>query len=140
MVTDSRWEFRVEGLVTTYPSGNHVANDGISLQVRPEEVYGLLGPNSAGKSTLVKRAWGCSSQPAARSHSVTTIWRTLRQPVTSSQCLPQAQIPIDSFKARQAIEIARLNHGGETDEVRRLAMGVWDEQAHTSPEKHIWAS
>lgn len=49
-------------------------------------------------------------------------------------------MPIDSFKARQATEIAGLIRGGETDEVRRLAMGVWDEQAHTSPEKHIWAS
>jgi len=46
-------------------------------------------------------------------------------------------MPIDSFKARQATEIAGLIRGGETDEVRRLAMGVWDEQARMSPRKAI---
>ena len=101
----------------------------------------MLEPNSAGKSTLVKRVMGLLKPTRGTitlgHHDLANNPAAARQ---LYQYLPQAQMPIDSFKARQAIEIARLNHGGETDEVRRLAMGVWDEQARTSPEKQFWAS
>jgi ABC-2 type transport system ATP-binding protein len=42
-----------EALVKTYPGGVR-ALDGLSLAVRPAEVFGLLGPNGAGKSTTIK--------------------------------------------------------------------------------------
>ncbi|MEV6969384.1 ATP-binding cassette domain-containing protein [Hamadaea sp. NPDC051192] len=42
-----------EALVKTYP-GDVRALDGLSLTVRPGEVFGLLGPNGAGKSTTIK--------------------------------------------------------------------------------------
>ncbi len=40
-------------LVKTYP-GDVRALDGLSVTVRPGQVFGLLGPNGAGKSTAVK--------------------------------------------------------------------------------------
>jgi len=40
-------------LVKTYPGGVR-ALDGLSIAVRPGEVFGLLGPNGAGKTTTVK--------------------------------------------------------------------------------------
>ena len=40
-------------LVKTYPKGVR-ALDGLSISVRPGEVFALLGPNGAGKSTTIK--------------------------------------------------------------------------------------
>ena len=48
-------------------------------------------------------------------------------------------MPTDSSKGRQATEIAGLICGSETDEVRRLAMGLWDEQPRISSGKQCWA-
>ena len=114
------WEFRVEDLVKVFDPDSPPANDGITLEVNPGEVYGLLGPNGAGKSTLVKQVMGLL-KPTSGSISLGGYDLVDLPGVARQLCcyLPQAQMPIDSFKSREAIEIAGLIRGGEPTEVRR---------------------
>jgi ABC-type multidrug transport system ATPase subunit len=48
---------RIRDVVKVYGTGVR-ANDGITLDVEPGEIYGLLGPNGPGKSTLVQQVIG----------------------------------------------------------------------------------
>jgi ABC-type multidrug transport system ATPase subunit len=45
-----------QGLTKRY--GRYVAVDGLSLEVRPGEIYGFLGPNGAGKTTTIMMILG----------------------------------------------------------------------------------
>jgi ABC-2 type transport system ATP-binding protein len=115
----SPWVFRVDNLVKVYGSGSTAANAGITLEVRPGEVYGLLGPNGAGKSTLVKQVIGLL-KPTSGSIVLGSV-DLVQNPAAARQLcsyLPQAQVPIDSFRVKEAIEIAGLIRGGRASAVR----------------------
>lgn len=131
---DPGWVFRATEVTKTY--GEHVvANEGISLSVEPGEVFGLLGPNGAGKSTLVKQIIGLL---APNSGSITLgSYDLVADPSAARQLcsyLPQAQVPIDSFRSREAIELTGLIRGGDRREVatragdliEALDIGEWE--------------
>ena len=110
------------------------ANDGITLQVRPGEVYGLLGPNGAGKTTLVKQIIGLLKPTAGEMtlgpHDLIDDPDAARQ---LCSYLPQAQMPIESFKARDVIKLTGMIRGGapaavaaRTDQmIEALDIGEW---------------
>jgi ABC-2 type transport system ATP-binding protein len=115
-----RWQFLAESVSKTYDDGETFANDSISITVEPGEVYGLLGPNGAGKSTFVKQVMGLL-KPTGGSITLGP-FDLVADPAAARQLcsyLPQAQMPIDSFKSREAIFIAGLIRGAEKEDIRR---------------------
>ncbi|MDQ2623940.1 MAG: ABC transporter ATP-binding protein [Actinomycetota bacterium] len=118
MTTTTDWAFRASDVTKVYPGGAR-ANDALSLRIEPGEVYGLLGPNGAGKSTLVKQIIGLL-KPTSGSLTIGSHDLVAHPDVARQLCsyLPQAQMPIDSFKAAEAIELTGRIRGGGRSAVR----------------------
>jgi ABC-2 type transport system ATP-binding protein len=124
---------RIEGLTKTY-KGGVVANDGLDIAVAPGEIYGLLGPNGAGKTTLVKQVIGLL-KPTAGSIRLDDNDLVADPAVARRLCafLPQGQIPVDSLKLAESIELVGRIRGGDRATVRRrtaelidqLELGEW---------------
>jgi ABC-2 type transport system ATP-binding protein len=130
MVVTEDWSFRAEAVSKVY-DGTNRANDGITLRVEPGEVYGLLGPNGAGKSTLVKQVIGLLKPTAGRISLGP--YDLVADPDAARQLcsyLPQAQMPIDSFRVHEAIELTGRIRGGDGPAVRR----------RTDPSSRRWTS
>ena len=64
------------GITKRYPSV--VANDDVSLSVRPGEIHAVLGENGAGKSTLMKIIYGVTKPDAG-----TIMWNGLYETITA---------------------------------------------------------
>jgi ABC-2 type transport system ATP-binding protein len=133
------WAFRVDSLCKHF--GGLAANDNITLRVEPGEVYGLLGPNGAGKSTLVKQTIGLL-KPSSGSIRLGPYDLVADPDAARQLCsyLPQAQMPIESFHVREAIELAGRIRGAGAPAVRQrtaalveaLELGEWqDALGHT---------
>ena len=110
------WAFRVEAVTKRF--GALVANDDLTLKIDAGEVYGLLGPNGAGKSTLVKQTIGLL-MPTSGRISLGPFDLVANPDAARQLCsyLPQAQMPIEAFKVREAIELAGRIRGGRRQDV-----------------------
>jgi ABC-2 type transport system ATP-binding protein len=123
---DDTQSLRVDCLTKVY-GRDFRANDAITLRVDPGEVYGLLGPNGAGKTTLVKQVIGLL-KPTGGTIRLGQYDLVADPGIARQLCsyLPQAQMPIASLRAREAIELTGLIRGGDGPTVRRRADALID--------------
>ncbi|MBE1530325.1 ABC transporter ATP-binding protein [Actinomadura algeriensis] len=122
----------IEGLTRRF--GTVVANDDVSLRVRPGEVVGLLGHNGAGKTTLVSQVVGLLRPDAGRI-TVGGVDAVAR-PAAARRMValqPQAHVPIDGLTLTAAVKVAARLRGldaGQAGEAARrlvaeLGLGAW---------------
>ncbi|WP_420112293.1 ABC transporter ATP-binding protein [Pseudactinotalea sp.] len=99
-----------------------VANDGVSLDVAPGQVVGLLGHNGAGKTTLVNQVVGIA-KPDAGSITVDGIDAVAHPQQARRRCAIQAQanVPIIGLTPALAVELVGRIRGARRDEVRARA-------------------
>lgn len=117
---------RITDLTRRY--GPVVANDAISLRLRPGEVLGLLGHNGAGKTTLVSQIVGLLTPDDGE--IVVGGIDAVRRPGQARRHValqPQAQAPIDGLTPRAAIEIAGRLRGLTAHDARRAATELAEE-------------
>ena len=127
---NNEWMLDVQGLSKTY-SGGLKALDNVSLQVRPGEIFCLMGANGAGKTTLINTVCGLV-QPTAGTilvdgHDAWTDYRIAR----SLFALVPQEIMIDGFQTvRETVKYARGFFGKKHDDdlMRQVVsdLGLWD--------------
>ncbi len=108
--------------------GAVVANDDITLRVRPGEVVGLLGHNGAGKTTLVSQVVGLL-RPDAGTIRVGGI-DAVADPAAARRHVAlqaQAQAPIEGLTPRTAIQLAGRIRGLSVRDARAAAEELADE-------------
>ena len=59
-------ERAIEAVGLTKKFGARVAVDGVDLSIRPGEIFGLLGPNGSGKTTIIRMLCGVLAPTAGR--------------------------------------------------------------------------
>lgn len=117
---------QIAGLTRRF--GATVANDDVSLRVRPGEVVGLLGHNGAGKTTLVSQIVGLL-RPERGTIRVDGI-DAVADPAAARRRVamqPQVQAPIDGLTPRLAIEIAGRIRGLSSRDARNRAVQLAEE-------------
>ena len=120
----SPWAVEARDLVKTYPVGRSKppvrALDGLTLRVRPGEVFGLLGPNGAGKSTTV-RILSTLSRPDSGTVRVAG-HDVLREPSAVRHAIglvSQKPSAAPMMTGRESLEMAARIQGLDRDAARR---------------------
>jgi ABC-2 type transport system ATP-binding protein len=110
---------QIDELTKVYRNGTR-ANDGITLSIGEGEVFGLLGHDGAGKTTLVSQVVGLL-RPTSGSIRIDGRDMVADPGLARKLCSfqAQAQVPIDGLTPRQAIDLLGQLRGGRKSDVQR---------------------
>ncbi|PAV28051.1 multidrug ABC transporter ATP-binding protein [Virgibacillus profundi] len=110
-----------------------VANDNLTFQIEAGEIFGLLGQNGAGKTTIVNQILGLLTPDEGDIHLLgkSVIGSTTRARALCS-VQPQSQVPLGFLTPKQAVTLmGKMRAGGRFDPKRvdmlfeALDMGKW---------------
>ena len=107
----------IDNLCKSYVKGKLV-NDHLSLSLNRGEIFGLLGPNGASKTTLVSQIIGLA-KPDYGNISINGVDIVAKPGYARQACSFQAQtqVPINGLTAQQAIELVGRVRGGDAKTV-----------------------
>jgi ABC-2 type transport system ATP-binding protein len=118
---------RIEALTVDY--GERRAVDGLSLEVRPAEIYGLLGSNGAGKSSTIKSIVGLVRPTSGRVRVFGD--DALGDGIRAKERLgyvPETALLYEALTPREFLEfvagVRRLDPGGSSDRLRTYAAAL----------------
>lgn len=123
----------IDGLTKTYRGGVR-ANDGVTLSAEAGQVYGVLGHNGAGKTTILNQIVGLLKPDGGsitiHGHDVIADPGYARRACSVEA---QSQVPINGMTPRQAIGLVGRLRGGTSPDVRSrtsdlieaLEIGEW---------------
>ena len=110
------YALQTRNLVKTYPTGKPLtgstlnAVDGLNLNVPEGSIYGLLGRNSAGKTTTIRMAMGLA-RPTAGSIEVLGLNPSVDpsrvQMLRQVAYVPEEKVLVSSLNARRLLELNR---------------------------------
>ncbi len=112
--------------------GALAAVDEVSLQVRPGEIYALLGLNGAGKTTLIRMVLGMirptlgSLRVLGRPTTDRTVWSQVGYLVEGPACYPELTVRENLEVVRRLRKVSEPGAVGEVIEVMEL--GAYAEQ------------
>lgn len=133
----------VKGLTKVFPGPDKtkiIANAGLSFQIKEGEIFGLLGHNGAGKTTIVNQILGLLTPDAGE---VTLLGRSVLESPTRARSIcsvqPQSQVPLGFLTPAQAVALMGKMRAGKRFDPKRmdmlfemLDMGEW---AHKEGQK-----
>ena len=130
---------RTENLVKTYGLGRKAirAVDGLSLNVPEGSIYGLLGRNSAGKTTTIRMAMGLA-RPTSGSIEVHSLnpWRDPERVEVLRQTAYVAEDKTLAYTTRQALQINRSFYPDTwSDDLARKVVDCLELPLDTNPLK-----
>ena len=112
----TQFALQTRNLVKTYPTGKPLtgstlnAVDGLNLNVPEGSIYGLLGRNSAGKTTTIRMAMGLA-RPTAGSIEVLGLNPSVDpsrvQMLRQVAYVPEEKVLVSSLNARRLLELNR---------------------------------
>jgi simple sugar transport system ATP-binding protein len=134
-----RWRLELIGISKSY--ANVVANQDISLRVKPGEIHGLVGENGAGKSTLMKILYGMVRPDAGQ-----IIWNdkeTLIESPAAAQRLGIGMILqhfalFDTLTAAENIALGLLGRPPLADVIRQVEEVGQQYSLPIDPMQHVY--
>ncbi|MFD0872297.1 ABC transporter ATP-binding protein [Paenibacillus residui] len=116
----------VNGMTKVFPGPDKTkikANDRLTFHIKEGEIFGLLGHNGAGKTTIVNQIIGLLTPDEGE---VTLLGKSVQESPTRARSLcsvqPQSQVPLGFLTPAQAVTLMGKMRAGKRFDPKRMEM------------------